>query len=147
MPSTRLYQGEVTDTDIRLRTVVDDTPVVVKFVDIYLATCELTVESRIGAAVRLFEADAIPADVRLYEDSDEAQVYQATDIRLWFIPVVREEEIWPPVSGPTYYGILKYWTGTGWDKALLKVYTGSWEIKPLKRWTGSEWALVDATGV
>ena len=46
----------------------------------------------------------------------------------------------------TYYGILKYWTGAIWDRALLKVYTGSFGAKPLKRFDGADWLEVDATG-
>jgi hypothetical protein len=46
----------------------------------------------------------------------------------------------------TYYGILKRWTGAIWERALLKVYTGSFEAKPVKRWDGSNWLEIDATG-
>jgi hypothetical protein len=50
-------------------------------------------------------------------------------------------------SGPTYYGILKRWTGSAWTKAKLLVYLGgSWIPKPLKRWTGSTWVDVDVVG-
>jgi hypothetical protein len=50
-------------------------------------------------------------------------------------------------GAPTYYGILKRWTGAAWTKAKLMVYSGgSWVAKPLKRWTGSSWVEVDTTG-
>jgi hypothetical protein len=53
-----------------------------------------------------------------------------------------------PSGGPTYYGILKRWTGAAWVKELLKVYlAGSWQTKPLKFWDGSQWRLVDTTGI
>lgn len=51
-------------------------------------------------------------------------------------------------GGPTYYGILKRWTGAAWVKSKLKVWLGgSWIEKALKRWDGSEWRPVDTTGV
>jgi len=51
-------------------------------------------------------------------------------------------------AGPTYYGILKRWTGAAWVKAALKRWTGAtWVAATLKRWTGTEWVLVDATGL
>ncbi len=50
-------------------------------------------------------------------------------------------------TGPTYYGILKRWTGAAWVKAKLLVRVGgAWVAKPLKRWTGAAWVEVDATG-
>jgi hypothetical protein len=51
-------------------------------------------------------------------------------------------------TGPTYYGILKRWTGASWVKEPLKRWTGAaWVAATLKRWTGSAWVLVDTTGV
>jgi hypothetical protein len=51
-------------------------------------------------------------------------------------------------AGPTYYGILKRWTGAAWVKEPLKRWTGStWVAATLKRWTGTAWVAVDATGV
>ena len=51
-------------------------------------------------------------------------------------------------GGPTYYGILKRWTGGAWVKEPLKRWTGAaWVAATLKRWDGSEWKLVDTTGV
>ena len=47
----------------------------------------------------------------------------------------------------TYYGILKRWTGAVWQRALMKVYSGgSFAAKPVKRWDGSSWLEIDATG-
>jgi hypothetical protein len=45
-----------------------------------------------------------------------------------------------------YYGILKYWTGAIWERALLKTYSGSFVTKPLKLWDGATWQEIDATG-
>lgn len=51
-------------------------------------------------------------------------------------------------GGPTYYGILKRWTGAAWVKEPLQTYLGgSWQSKPLKRWSGASWLLIDTTGV
>jgi hypothetical protein len=51
-------------------------------------------------------------------------------------------------AGPTYFGILKRWTGAAWIKEPLKRWTGSaWIAATLKRWTGTAWVTVDATGV
>jgi hypothetical protein len=51
-------------------------------------------------------------------------------------------------GGVTYYGILKRWTGATWVKEPLKTYlSGSWQTKPLYRWDGSAWKLIDTTGV
>jgi hypothetical protein len=51
-------------------------------------------------------------------------------------------------AGPTYYGILKRWTGAAWVKATLKRWTGAtWAAAVLKRWTGTAWVQVDTTGV
>lgn len=50
-------------------------------------------------------------------------------------------------GAPSYFGILKRWAGAAWVKEPLKVYLGSWQSKPLKRWNGTEWKLVDTTGV
>jgi len=50
-------------------------------------------------------------------------------------------------GGPTYFGILKRWNGSSWVKGKLVVYTGAWVAKPLTRWDGSDWKLVDTTGV
>ena len=49
----------------------------------------------------------------------------------------------PPASG----GILKRWNGSSWVKALLKVYlSGSWQVKTLRRWTGTEWLAIESSG-
>jgi hypothetical protein len=36
-----------------------------------------------------------------------------------------------------YYGFLKRWTGAVWLQTHLKVYSGTWTTKLLKRWDGS----------
>jgi hypothetical protein len=46
----------------------------------------------------------------------------------------------------TYFGILKRWAGA-WVKARLRTSTGVWSAEPLRRWSGSAWLEVDATGV
>lgn len=52
-----------------------------------------------------------------------------------------------PEGGPSYFGILKRWTGLAWVKEPLKTWlAGSWQAKPMKRWSGTEWLLVDTTG-
>jgi hypothetical protein len=28
-------------------------------------------------------------------------------------------------------------------ETVLKVFTGTWQIKPLKRWDGTEWKLIN----
>jgi hypothetical protein len=46
-----------------------------------------------------------------------------------------------------YYGILKYWTGAIWERALLKTWNGaSFVTKTLKLWDGSAWQEIDTTG-
>jgi hypothetical protein len=45
-----------------------------------------------------------------------------------------------------FFGVLKYYNGATWERALLKVYTGSFGAKPLKRFDGADWLEVDATG-
>jgi hypothetical protein len=51
------------------------------------------------------------------------------------------------VSSPSqYFCILKRWTGAEWVKSKLMVYNGTWQAKKLKRWNGSAWKEVDATG-
>ena len=51
-------------------------------------------------------------------------------------------------GGPTYYGILKRWTGAAWIKEPLRRWTGAaWVAAVLKRWDGAAWKLVDTTGV
>jgi hypothetical protein len=58
------------------------------------------------------------------------------------------DDFWEPSGGPTYYGILKRWTGAAWVKAKLLVRVGgSFLLYPLKRWTGAAWVEVDGTGV
>ena len=53
-----------------------------------------------------------------------------------------------PTGGITYYGTLKRWNGSIWVKEPMKVYlSGSWQLKDVKRWDGSEWKLIDTTGV
>jgi hypothetical protein len=46
-------------------------------------------------------------------------------------------------SGIAYYGILKRWAGS-WIETSLKVFTGTWQTKPLKRWDGTEWKLINS---
>ena len=44
--------------------------------------------------------------------------------------------------------VLKRWNGAQWVKALLKTYlAGTWQNKPMKVWTGSQWRDVDVSGV
>lgn len=51
-------------------------------------------------------------------------------------------------GGPTYFGILKRWTGAAWTKAKLKTYLGgSFVAKTTKRWNGSTWVEIDVTGI
>ena len=51
-------------------------------------------------------------------------------------------------TGPSYYGVLKRWTGSAWAPEPLKTWLGgTWQAKPLKRWDGTAWRLVNTTGV
>ena len=44
---------------------------------------------------------------------------------------------------PTYWGILKRWTGSDWIMAKLLVYkAGSWQTPLLKMWDGTDWRLI-----
>lgn len=56
----------------------------------------------------------------------------------------------PPISVPpivaTFFGILRRWTGTIWERALLKAFVGSFTPKPLMLWDGVEWQEIDAEG-
>lgn len=46
-----------------------------------------------------------------------------------------------------YYGILKYYTGAIWERALLKTWNGaSFVPKTLKLWDGATWQEIDTTG-
>ncbi len=46
-------------------------------------------------------------------------------------------------DGPTYYGTLKFWTGTTWAQGVLKRWTGAaWAQGVLRRWDGAAWRLV-----
>ena len=51
------------------------------------------------------------------------------------------DDFFEPPTG--FQGVLKRWTGAAWIKAVLKVFLGSWQSKPLKRWNGSQWVLVE----
>ena len=46
------------------------------------------------------------------------------------------------ITGGSFFGILKVWTGSVWAIKVLKVYISSWVTKPVKRWTGTEWMSV-----
>lgn len=51
-------------------------------------------------------------------------------------------------SGATYFGILKRWTGVIWLDAKWKYFNGTLFVeKPVKRWNGTEWKLIDTTGI
>jgi hypothetical protein len=63
----------------------------------------------------------------------------ATDIIMHEIPCIAS-------AAASYYGILKYWTGAIWERALLKTYNGSFAAKPLKLWDGATWQEIDTTG-
>ncbi len=45
-----------------------------------------------------------------------------------------------------YSGILRCWTGATWITPSMKVYTGTWQSKPMKMWNGSSWVLINITG-
>jgi len=63
-------------------------------------------------------------------------------------PALGEVDFEFGTGGPTYYGILKRWTGSVWVKEPLKTFVSStWQSKQLKRWDGSQWRLLDTTGV
>ena len=50
-------------------------------------------------------------------------------------------------QGNIYYGILKRWSGATWMKEPLKIFLqDSWQLKPLKRWDGTDWVIIDTTG-
>jgi hypothetical protein len=42
-----------------------------------------------------------------------------------------------------FFGVLKVWTGSAWIKKSLKVFLGTWQSKPLTRWDGTGWKLID----
>lgn len=67
-------------------------------------------------------------------------------LSVYALPVFPSVDFELETAAPTYYGILKFWTGYLWTKALLKIYNGSWVSKPLKRWD-SEWKVIDTTGI
>jgi hypothetical protein len=51
-------------------------------------------------------------------------------------------------GGVTYYGTLKVWTGSVWDKLPSADYlVNRFVAKSVKRWDGSHWLLMDTTGV
>lgn len=61
---------------------------------------------------------------------------------------IMEDWFFGTAGGPTYYGILKRWTGAAWVKEPLKTYLAStWQAKSLKRWDGAQWLTIDTTGV
>jgi hypothetical protein len=82
----------------------------------------------------------------LGEDRVTAMMFQQSDAVM--DPILLDWFFGTETGSPTYFGILKRWTGTQWVKAKLKRYTGStWVAATLKRWDGSSWKLVDTTGV
>jgi hypothetical protein len=62
-------------------------------------------------------------------------------------PAIVAASYFDAAAGITYFGVLKRWNGSSWVKGRLVVYTGAWVAKPLTRWDGSDWKLVDTTGV
>lgn len=51
------------------------------------------------------------------------------------------------IIGNPYIGVLKYWDGAVWQRALLKTWNGAtWENKPLKCYIDSEFQEIDVTG-
>jgi hypothetical protein len=74
-------------------------------------------------------------------------------VRSW-APTLTSHDPNPPLpleSGgapPTYFGILKRWTGAVWIKEPDMRWSGAaWVSAVTKRWTGVAWVTVDTTGV
>ena len=63
------------------------------------------------------------------------------------LPAIVAASYFDAAAGITYFGVLKRWNGSSWVKGKLVVYTGAWVAKPLTRWDGSQWRLVDTTGI
>ena len=59
---------------------------------------------------------------------------------------IMEDWFFDSEGAPSYYGILKRWTGAAWVKEPLKVFISTWQTKPLKRYD-STWKVIDTTGV
>jgi hypothetical protein len=50
----------------------------------------------------------------------------------------------PSTVQESYFGILKRWTGILWVNAMLKIYSETWQTKPVKYWNGSQWLIIDS---
>jgi hypothetical protein len=85
-------------------------------------------------------------DVVLFPDANlRGGLNKSRDVSLYVDDKLRPARLYP--LGYTYYGAIKYWTGTLWKKSKLKTYSGLWQVKRLFRWTGSEWKEINITGV
>lgn len=148
MASTYLYAGDVVPADIVLRSVIDDTSVYYLspvITPIFLYPGEETDSIQEGNppdSVTLQLRVASGTDIYLYGVLDGVpttlRIIQSTDIILSDPTVPRE------TGGETYYGVLRVWNGALWAAKTLKVYMGSWNTKPLKRYSGTEWLLVQS---
>ena len=49
----------------------------------------------------------------------------------------------PVITGTGNGALMKYWDGAGWKNITIKIFMSTWELKPIKRWTGIEWILID----
>lgn len=139
MASIRLRLGEVSPTDIRLYEVVDDTPKIIRSIDIFLYTITLPIKYFLGEpGLRLRQGEVNPSDIRLYESVDSRKQYQSVDI------ILRDASVPVGVPSVIYYGILKAWSGASWLAKSLKVYISGWVTKAVKYWSGTDWLLIDA---
>ena len=140
MASIRLRLGEVNPTDIRLHEVTDDTPKIVRMIDVFLYPIVTPVKYFLGeVGLRLRQGEVTSSDIRLYESQDSRRTYQSVDI------ILRDASV--PVGAPSviYYGILKVWNGAMWLAKVLKVYVSGWISKPVKYWSGTEWLLIKSS--
>jgi hypothetical protein len=145
MPNINLYAGEATPQNIRLRAVFEDLVAwVLKTIYLYPMEPHTLDTSRLD--LYLYQGEATPSNIRLRDIFAPLITLSPWNIRLYDPAMLASGIITPPYVPPSYYGILRRWAGS-WVKALLKTYFGgSFVTKPLKRWDGSGWKLVDSGG-
>lgn len=132
--------------DIALNDVVNDTPPIEKTEVVFIYEPAPVVETVTSDSFTLRSIAVFPdqTDVLLYEDISEFVRSVQCDVILRSV-LGEEEEAGPPPI--TYYGILKRYNGMSWVKAKLQVFNGSWVDAILKFWDGSDWKIIDTTGV
>lgn len=98
--------------------------------------------------IRLYDLDAVNTTIVLREiqPNPDVQCITMWDLDAVNTTIVMHEIVCVAASAVSYYGILKYWTGAIWERALLKTWNGAFVTKPLKLWDGATWQDIDTSG-